>query len=89
MISQEDQMRHYEFCVDLMDDDDGADADSSDARFGAVSCAACTEVNFSTSIFLFPNLSHPIKQSRSQYVGPSLRQPVLSAWYCSCCQPQP
>ena len=61
MISQEDEMRHYEFCVDLMDDHDNDgdddDADSTDARFGAVSCAACTEVNFSTSIFLFINLS--------------------------------
>ena len=78
-------MRHYEFCVDLMDDnvDDDDDADSTDARFGAVSCAACTEVNFSTSIFLFINLSQPIKQSRFQCVGPSLCQPLLSSWHCS------
>merc|ERR1719237_923981 len=41
--SQEDEMRHYEFCVDLIDNDDGADAESTDTQFGAVSCAACTE----------------------------------------------
>ena len=41
-------MRHYEFCVDLMDDDEDED---TDGRFGVVSCAACTKVNFSTSIF--------------------------------------
>ena len=47
MISQENEMRHYEFCVDLMDGDDD---DVTGGKFGAVSCAACTKVNFSTSL---------------------------------------
>jgi len=40
--SQEHKMKHYEFCVDLIDSDDDDD-DGTDERFGAVSCAACTE----------------------------------------------
>ena len=51
-------MRHYEFCVDLMDGDDD---DVTGGKFGAVSCAACTKVNFSTSISLFLNLGQPTK----------------------------
>jgi len=37
--SQEHKMRHYEFCVDLIVDDD----DDTAEGFGAVSCEACTE----------------------------------------------
>ena len=48
-------MRHYEFCVDLIvhDADDDDDDDGIAERFGAVSCEACTEVKFSTSISRF------------------------------------
>ena len=53
LISQEHKMRHYEFCVDLIVDDDDEDDDGVAERFEAVSCEACTEVKFSTSISLF------------------------------------
>ena len=58
-------MKHYEFCVDLIDGDDDGDDDTYE-RFGAVSCAACTEVNFSTFISTLYKY-HPTSLGKSSY----------------------